>query len=82
VVGGGIIEKKDRQTSPTFCVNIINHERESTVTKSPVPEFVDPVFTKTSPKRSFSVIENEHFELVFAKTGSINSGTDRSVLLS
>ncbi len=25
---------------------------------SPVPEFLDPVFTKTSPKRSFSIIEN------------------------
>ncbi len=40
-----------------------------------VPEFIDPVFTKTSPKRSFSVIENERIGLVFAKTGSINSGT-------
>jgi len=42
-----------------------------------VPEFIDPVFTKTSPKRSFSVIENENerFGLVFAKTWSINSGT-------
>jgi hypothetical protein len=28
----------------------------------PLPEleFIDPVFTKTSPKRSFSVIQNEH----------------------
>jgi len=40
-----------------------------------VPEFGDPVFAKASPKRSFSVIENERFGLVFAKTGSINSGT-------
>ena len=40
-----------------------------------VPEFIDPVFAKTSPKRSFSVIENERFGMVFAKTGSINSGT-------
>ena len=40
-----------------------------------VPEFIDPVFVKTSPKRSFLVIENERFGLVFAKTGSINSGT-------
>ncbi len=40
----------------------------------PVPEFIDPVFTKTSPKRSFSVIQNERFGLVFTKTGSINSG--------
>jgi hypothetical protein len=30
---------------------------------------------KTSPKRSCSVIENERFGLVFAKTGSIISGT-------
>jgi hypothetical protein len=42
-----------------------------------VPEFIDPVFAKTSRKRSFSVIENERFRLVFAKTGSINSGTER-----
>jgi hypothetical protein len=40
-----------------------------------VPEFIDPVFAKTSPKRWFSVIENERFGLVFAKTGSIISGT-------
>ncbi len=39
-----------------------------------VPEFIEPVFTKTSPKRSFSVIQNERFGLVFAKTGSIISG--------
>jgi hypothetical protein len=38
-----------------------------------VPEFIDPVFAKTSPNRSFSVIKR--FQLVFAKTGSINSGT-------
>jgi hypothetical protein len=25
---------------------------------SPVSEFIDPVFAKTSPKRSFSIIEN------------------------
>jgi hypothetical protein len=40
-----------------------------------VPEFIDPVFAITSPKRSFSVFVNERFGLVFAKTGSINSGT-------
>jgi hypothetical protein len=40
------------------------------------PEFIDPFFAKTSPKRwFFSVIEIERFGLVFAKTGSINSGT-------
>ncbi len=40
-----------------------------------VPEFIDPAFAKTTPKRSFSVIHNERFGLVFAKTGSIISGT-------
>ncbi len=40
-----------------------------------MPEFIDPVFARTSLKRSFSMSENERFGLVFAKTGSINSGT-------
>jgi len=40
-----------------------------------VPEFIDPVFMITSSKRSFSITDNEHFGLVFTKTGSINSGT-------
>jgi hypothetical protein len=40
-----------------------------------MPEFMDPDFAKTRAKRSFSVMENECFGLVFAKTGSINSGT-------
>jgi hypothetical protein len=40
-----------------------------------VPEFIDVVFAKTSPKRPFSMSENGRFGLVFAKTGSINSGT-------
>ncbi len=40
-----------------------------------MPEFIDQVFAKTSPKRSFLLIENERFGLVFAKTGSINSGS-------
>ncbi len=40
-----------------------------------MPEFIDPVFTKTSPKRSFSLNRKKAFWLVFAKTGSIISGT-------
>ncbi len=44
--------------------------------KYPVPEFIDLVFAKTHPKRSFSVKENERFGLDFVKIGSINSGTD------
>jgi hypothetical protein len=41
-----------------------------------VPEIIDPVFAKTSPKRSFCMTENERFGLVLVKTGSINSGTE------
>jgi hypothetical protein len=33
-----------------------------------VPEIIDPVFAKTSPKRWFSMTENERFGLVFTKT--------------
>ncbi len=43
--------------------------------ETPVPEFIDPVFTKTSSKRSFSLNRKRAFWLVFAKTGSIISGT-------
>ncbi len=41
-----------------------------------VPEFINPVFAKpkTCPKRSFSVIKNDRFGLVFTKTESIDSG--------
>jgi hypothetical protein len=46
----------------------INHPKLS------VPEFIDLILAKTSPKRSFSMTENERFGLVFAKTGSIISG--------
>jgi hypothetical protein len=42
-----------------------------------VPEFINPVFAKTGLKCSFSVIDNERFGLVFAKTGSIISGTSK-----
>ncbi len=37
-----------------------------------MPEFIDPVFAKTNPNR---MTENERFGLVFAKTGSLNTGT-------
>ncbi len=53
-----------------------------TVQCTPVPEFIDPVFGKTSPIRSFCMTENECFGLVFPKTGSINSGTALSVASS
>jgi hypothetical protein len=40
-----------------------------------VPEIIDLVFAKTSPKRSFSMTEYERFGLISRKRGSINSGT-------
>ncbi len=43
-----------------------------------MPEIIDLVFAKISPKCSFCMTENERFGLVFAKTGSINSGTGLS----
>jgi hypothetical protein len=52
--------------SQTFRVLLKGH---------PVPEFIDPVFTKTSPKRSFTLNRKRAFWLVFAKSGSIISGT-------
>ncbi len=33
-----------------------------------MPEIIDPVFAKTSPKHSFSMTEYERFGLVFTKT--------------
>jgi hypothetical protein len=42
--------------------------------KQPCVRIFRPSF-RENPKRSFSVIENERFGLVFAKTGSLNSGT-------
>ncbi len=53
---------------------------------------MDPVFAKTRPKRSLSMIENERiglafaienerFGLVFAKTGSINSGAGQYIYI-
>ncbi len=38
------------------------------VCPAPVPEIIDTVFAKTSPKRSFSMTEYERFRLVFTKT--------------
>jgi hypothetical protein len=55
-------------------VNLINVGFKKHSTRS-VPEFIDQIFARTSSKRSFSVIENDCFGLVFAKTGSLNSGT-------
>ncbi len=50
--------------------------------KTTVSEIIDPVFTKTSPKRSFCMTENERFGLVFTKSGSINLGTGKLKLFT
>ncbi len=77
ITGGGLLPilkealkealKEEQSKQKTFALRL-------TYTQ-PVPEIIDPVFTKTSPKRSFCMTENERFGLVFTKTGSINSGT-------
>jgi hypothetical protein len=45
-------------------------------------ELIDPVFAKTGPTRSFSITENERFELAFEKTGTINLGNGVGQLIS
>ncbi len=45
----------------------------------PVPEIIDLVFAKTSPKRSFSMTEYERFGLIVTKSGSVNSSTGHLV---
>jgi hypothetical protein len=42
----------------------------------PLPEIIDPVFAKTSPKRSFLMTEYERFGLVFTKTRVYKFGRD------
>ncbi len=71
-----------------FIASICFHEKEGNKSESflccvklPVPEFVDLVFAKTSPKRSLSIIENERslkmsvLGLFLRKLGLKNSGT-------
>jgi hypothetical protein len=41
--------------------------------KGPMPEIIDTVFVKTSPKRSFSMTEYEGFGLVFTNTRVFNT---------
>ncbi len=60
----------DRQPTIVHCYKT---EGEIPV-PTPLPEFIEPVIAKTSPKRL--PIENERFGLVFAKTRSIIWGTD------
>ncbi len=48
--------------SDLFCLQV---DLKIVGTLSPVPEIIDPVFAKTSPKRSFSMTDYEDFGLVF-----------------
>jgi hypothetical protein len=48
-----------------------------TVIFTPVPEIIDTVFPKTSPKRSFSMTEYDHFVLDFTKTRVYKFGHSR-----
>ncbi len=47
----------------------------------PVPKIIDPVFAKTSPKRSFSMTEYERLGLVFTKTRVYKFGHWSSTIL-
>jgi hypothetical protein len=62
-------------TGKNITGNTFRNLSLSRISDPAVPEFIDPVFVKTSPKHSFSVIENEHIGLAFKKTGSIISDT-------
>jgi hypothetical protein len=62
--------KQDRLRKNSFFLGRLLRQFKTSF----VPEFIDPVFAQTSPKRSFLIIENERFGLVSAKTGSKNSG--------
>jgi hypothetical protein len=61
---------------PNYLVYIAGTEKD--VHTQQCPNLQTRVFVKTSPKRSYSVIENERFGLVFVKTVSVISGTGQT----
>jgi hypothetical protein len=68
-----------------MCSTIVHELVDSEVvsTKSHgqlCPNLKTRVFVKTSPKRSYSLNRKRAFWLVFAKTGSIISGTNFSAV--
>jgi hypothetical protein len=81
--GAGREAQKYTDTDPQHCCLVIKGKNKHenfffTFLQKPkphVPEFIDPVFTKTSQKRSFSLYRKRAFWLVLTKTGSIISGT-------
>ncbi len=56
----------DKYTRKQTAGRLDNRRRKKLI---PVPEFIDPVIAKTSPKRSFSLIKNERFGLFPRKLG-------------
>jgi hypothetical protein len=58
-----------RNSGQSLTVIRFGSEINHTGSTTPVPEFIDPVFAKTSTKRSFSTIENECFGLFLQKLG-------------
>ncbi len=54
-----------------FNINISLYSVILPIFDKTMPEIIEPVFAKTSPKCSFSMTENERFGRVFANTGSI-----------
>jgi hypothetical protein len=67
--------ERDRTRTKASKIGETDKNSEADPAPGSVPEIIDPVFAKTSPKRSYCMTENEHFGLVFVKIGSINSGT-------
>ncbi len=63
------------KSTSRFCSDLGSLASSRSLIRRPVPEIIDPVFTKTSQNAGFLLSENERFGLVFVKTGSINSGT-------
>jgi hypothetical protein len=75
MAGENILHKTDSNL-PTLPTSAQKLNGAASQQKTHVPEIIDPVFAKTSQNARFLLSENERFELVFVKTGSINSGTD------
>ena len=48
-----------------------SHPHSARSVNLPVPEIIDTVFVKTSPKRSFSMTEYERFGLVFLENAGL-----------
>jgi hypothetical protein len=50
--------------------NLFRGQGQAHQIQTPVLEFIDPVFAKINPKRSFSDIKSERLALIFANSGT------------